>query len=164
MAASLASTTASVYSKTINRTLGLEEALKALDKVEKGIDFDKLVEEAKAAAARRAEGAGATGAAPARAVDPYQQAEAVRVALAQTRAELLTGAGRSDEALKVVDNTLGTIRPDGPAARTLRTARARMVIGGKAAPALVVERSIGEFKGLDAYKGKIVLLKFYAHW
>lgn len=35
---------------------------------------------------------------------------------------------------------------------------------GTPAPPLTVERTIGDFKGLDAYKGRIVLLKFYAHW
>jgi hypothetical protein len=46
----------------------------------------------------------------------------------------------------------------------LRGKRNLYTLAGKPAPELVADRTIGEYNGLAGYKGKIVLLKFYAHW
>jgi thiol-disulfide isomerase/thioredoxin len=39
-----------------------------------------------------------------------------------------------------------------------------MTMMHSAAPALTVERAHGEFPGLEALKGKVVILDFFAHW
>ncbi len=40
----------------------------------------------------------------------------------------------------------------------------RQAAVGKPAPAITVDRTLGNFEGLDSVKGKVVILEFMAHW
>jgi len=137
----LASATASVYSDTINQKLGADEALKALDRVESLLPtLDKLGEK---------EG---------------PQRSAMLGLIAETRFDILNAAGRKDEALAALDKGIASLPANDPELRGLRAVKLRSTMMNSAAPAIKVERSHGKFEGLEALKGKVVILDFFAHW
>ena len=144
---SLASMTANQYAETIQKSAGLDAALKALDKVE-----------------------GLLPAAEAFASDPDEKKREGQLnsyysivgSIAQSRSDLFTDAGKSAEALAALDAGIAKI-PE-KYSRNLRFAKTRSAMMNKPAPAIVSERSHGAFTGLDSLKGKVVLLDFFAHW
>jgi thiol-disulfide isomerase/thioredoxin len=84
--------------------------------------------------------------------------------LAATRALYLSELGRQQEAVAVLDHALETLDDDVFRKDGLRGDRQRYLLHGAAAPALNVDRTHGEFAGLDDYRGRVVLLEFTAHW
>lgn len=74
----------------------------------------------------------------------------------------LEGLGRHDEALAVLDATLPKAAPKVRPA--LQRFRDQYALIGKPAPALPFTEKIGPFPGLEKYRGKVVLLDFFAHW
>lgn len=80
--------------------------------------------------------------------------------LAESRT--LEGLGRHAEALAILDATLpkasAKIRP------TLQRFRDQYALIGKPAPALPFTKQLGGFPGLEKYRGKLVVLDFFAHW
>lgn len=139
--ASLAQMTAGMYADTIQKTMGLDAALKALDKVEGHLGgADKLPE----------------------AQQPLYYSAVAQVA--EARSELLTAAGRKTDALAALDKGIGALPEGHAAARSLKAGKTRMTMMGQPAPALNIERGYGEFTGLESLKGKVVILDFFAHW
>lgn len=137
----LANMTAGMYATTIQKTMGLDAALKALDKVESHLaGADNLPENQK---------------------PMYFNAVAQ---LADARSELFSDAGKKAEALAALDAGIGKL-PEGHAMlRTLKAGKTRMTMMNQPAPALNFERGYGKFDGLESLKGKVVILDFFAHW
>lgn len=82
----------------------------------------------------------------------------------EKRAELLMEAGRREEAIKELDTFIGGLEEGSPMRRSANGARVQMTLPGSPAPAITFERGYGDFKGLEALKGKVVILDFFAHW
>jgi thiol-disulfide isomerase/thioredoxin len=137
----LASMTANVYAETINKKMGADEALKALDKVESLLPAADKLEQQEA-----------------------RQRNAVFAMIAETRSEILTGAGKKDEARAAIEKAIASLGANAPEARSLKAGVLRTDMMNKTAPAITAERSYGTFAGLDSLKGKVVLLDFFAHW
>ena len=136
----LASGTAYQYGEVIEKELGAEAALASLKDVETKLD----------------------------ALTPANDQEKARIAsaksmLSTSRVEILANAGRKADALAEADKLIEAAKGT-PNERSLKALRARTAMVGAPSPAIVSERSYGEFKGMDSLKGKVVLLDFFAHW
>lgn len=84
------------------------------------------------------------------------------VGIADRKAELLATAGRQAEAIKVLDEAM--VGLDARQKTMLTGAKTRLTLVGAASPSLPFERGYGSFDGLSAWKGKVVILDFFAHW
>lgn len=84
--------------------------------------------------------------------------------LAAAKALYLSESGRRDEAVAVLDHALATLDDDVYRKDGLRGDRQRYLLMNRPAPAIAVDRSHGVFAGLEAYRGKVVMLEFTAHW
>ncbi len=84
--------------------------------------------------------------------------------LAAARALYLSESDRNAEAVAVLDHALATLDEDIFRKEGLRGDRRRYQLLGDAAPPLEVSGMHGEFAGLEAYRGSVVLLEFTAHW
>jgi peroxiredoxin len=94
-----------------------------------------------------------------------QRADSTISLFAGKRADLLTTIGKKDEALQALETAVARLTPDNKQAQSsLLAKKTQIQITGSPAPALAVERGHGEFKGLNAYKGKVILIDFFAHW
>jgi len=84
--------------------------------------------------------------------------------LAAAKALYLAESERREEAVAVIDQALASLDDDIFRKDGLRGDRQRYQLMGQPAPALRVDRTHGAFQGLDAYRGKVLLLEFTAHW
>lgn len=84
--------------------------------------------------------------------------------LAATRALYLAELGRRDEAVAVIDRALETLDDDVFRKNDLRGDRQRYLLVGREAPPVKVDRFLNDFPGFDAYRGKVLMLEFTAHW
>jgi thiol-disulfide isomerase/thioredoxin len=84
--------------------------------------------------------------------------------LAAARAVYLSELGKHAEAIAVIDHALATLDEDVYRKRELAGDRKRYEAFGRPAPALPVERVHGTFPGLEAYRGKVLMVEFTAHW
>ncbi|MBS1723150.1 MAG: TlpA family protein disulfide reductase [Armatimonadetes bacterium] len=168
---SLASMTTNVYVDTIYEKQGLLAAMNTLEAVEKKM----VLEDPKDYAKRMLdlEKARAKGQATAKPdADRLRELEALGVqanesqafVFANKRAELLKDAGKKDEAINTLTAAINKMTAGTPAQKRAKMALTQMTLPGVIAPALNVERSYGSFKGLDALKGKVVIVDFFAHW
>ncbi len=82
--------------------------------------------------------------------------------LTDAKVAILSNAGRKEEAVNLLDAAIA--KADAQAQRGLKAKRAQLVLVGATAPVLKAEETIGDWKGWDAYKGKVVLVDFFAHW
>lgn len=107
---------------------------------------------------------------PALPADPGEAEEArkthgwARRQLAATKALYLAELGRRDEAVAVLDHALATLSEDVYRKNDLRGDRQRYRLLDRPAPAIAVDRTHGDFPGLEAYRGRVLLLEFTAHW
>lgn len=173
MSASLASSTVYVYIDTVVQKKGVGEALATLDDVEKNLVTEPEADFAKRMlTAEKARNANNPNYKPkpddVRLKELETQGKnsslSLKFLFVEKRAELLMDAGRKDEAIKALDTFIGTLDEGSPVRRQANGARVQMSLPGMAAPAITFERGYGEFKGLDALKGKVVILDFFAHW
>lgn len=160
------------YSDTIKKTQGVDAALKAIDIAEKQLKVeapeayaDKMFAQSKARNPKNQDGTAMTDE-QIRAMlinQGKQTSEMYVYTAASTRIELLTSANRKDDAMKLIDKFLADY-PNSTYARSIKADKTRMTLVGSAPPALQFDRNHGEFKSLDAWKGKVVLIDFTAHW
>lgn len=107
---------------------------------------------------------------PALPADPGADADArkadgwARRQLAATKALYLAELGRREEAVAVLDQALATLSDDVYRKNDLRGDRQRYLLLDRPAPAVAVDRTHGTFPGLEAYRGRVLLLEFTAHW
>jgi len=64
----------------------------------------------------------------------------------------------------VIDRALATLDDDVFRKKDLVGDRKRYEVFDRPAPALTVDRVHGKFTGLEAYRGKVLMVEFTAHW
>lgn len=84
--------------------------------------------------------------------------------LAATKAFYLAETGRREEAVAVLDHALATLDGDIFRRDGLNGDRQRYLLLDRPAPTIAVDRVHGQFTGLEAYRGKVLMLEFTAHW
>ncbi len=84
--------------------------------------------------------------------------------LAAAKALYLAESGRRQEAVAVLDHALATLDDDIFRKDGLNGDRQRYQLMDQPAPVFTVDRSHGVFNGLEAYRGKVLMLEFTAHW
>jgi thiol-disulfide isomerase/thioredoxin len=171
---SLAASATGMYIDTIAEKKGVREALKVLGEVEKKMLVENPSEYAKTMleAAKKREAANPPATAPKSDEERLAQFEATSKQMTDTykfrivdkRAELLKSDGKKDEALKVLKEFAATLDPKSPVARSAKSAATQLEIVGAPAAKMNVERSYGDFKGLEQYAGKVVIIDYFAHW
>lgn len=92
------------------------------------------------------------------------QKDSLRGQIAQKKAELLIDEGKHDQGVKVIDDFIGGLNSDSGVKKQFGLVKTQITLPGSAAPKLNAERSHGAFKSVDAWKGKVVILDFFAHW
>lgn len=86
-------------------------------------------------------------------------------ALAETRADVYMHMGEKNNALDAIDKALSRMNTENnPLAVRLESKKTLINMVGATAPEFKFDKTIGEFKGLPAYRGKYVILDFFAHW
>ena len=96
--------------------------------------------------------------------EPRKSAGWSRRQLAATRALYLSELGRNAEAIKVIDRALATLDDDVFRKKDLVGDRQRYEALDQPAPALAIDRVHGKFAGLEAYRGKVLMVEFTVHW
>jgi thiol-disulfide isomerase/thioredoxin len=84
--------------------------------------------------------------------------------LADAKSVYLAESGRYTEALKAIDAAMAALDDDVYRKKDLLGTRRRYELIGQPAPALTVDRWHGDYRGLEAYRGKVLMLEFTAHW
>lgn len=141
-ALTLASMIANLYVPTIVSMKGFETGVEVLDRAIKGVS-------------KPADGASA---------QDVQAYESVVSRLYAVKAELYVERGDTSSALKCINEGLALLDKSGAGYRSLNSSKVKLTLTGSPAPALNFDRTYGEFKGLEALKGKVVLIDFFAHW
>lgn len=84
--------------------------------------------------------------------------------LAASKALYLAESGRRQEAVAVLDLALATLDDDIFRKDGLRGDRQRYLLMNQPAPKVAFDRVHGDFTGFEAYRGKVVMMEFTAHW
>lgn len=84
--------------------------------------------------------------------------------LAATEALYLAATDRREEAVAVLDHALATLDSDIFRRDGLQGDRQRYLLLDRPAPALPAVLAHGTFAGLEAHRGRVILLEFTAHW
>jgi thiol-disulfide isomerase/thioredoxin len=71
---------------------------------------------------------------------------------------------KTDLVLQTIDEALKQVHPDTKFAIHFRTLRNQFTVVGTPAPELVSDRAYGSFSGLQQWKGKVIVIDFFAHW
>lgn len=122
---------------TVAEKKGVKTALDLLKQVEKQVPFDQLTPQA---------------------------SDALTFAIADERATLLDKSGKRADAIAALDTAKKHFAPDSQYLKRLTLKGNFITLVGSPAPPLKRDRGYGEFPGLAAYKGKVVVLDFMAHW
>ncbi len=81
----------------------------------------------------------------------------------EMKVDILLAAGEKTKAMALLDDLIA--KADGNAVRSLNAKKTRSTLVGQTAPDFTASHTInGEFKGLEALKGKVVIVDFFAHW
>jgi hypothetical protein len=129
------------YAQTVAEKMGATAALDLIRKAESRVPFNNL-----------------------KTNEEKQIAEYAVANIASGRADILSKAGRKDEALAVLEKGMKQFAPDSRWRKSLESKIKLAKLPGSPAPPLKSERSYGDFKGLEALRGKVVMLDFTAHW
>lgn len=158
---------------TIQKDKGVDAALKAIDVAEKQVQYEspdvfakRMVDAAKARAMA------SPTAAPIDETKLTEQYKAqgqttndgLKFSFVQAKAELLSDSNKKTQAVELLDNFIKAQPAGSTTAKRATTFKNQLTIVGSMAPTLGVERGYGEFKGLETWKGKIVIIDFFAHW
>lgn len=135
-------TTAGNYIELIIEKQGVEKALMLLDTVEASVSYDQLIDKKDRA-----------------------DADACAALVADTRADLLIKLGKTKEARSAIVTGLSRISVGNTTQRRRLIAKQTQIdLIGTTAPKFTVNESIGIFPGIEKWKGKVILLEFFAHW
>ena len=85
-------------------------------------------------------------------------------AVADKKSKLLNDAGRKDEALRVLKAFVDSSDPASAYVRRAESAIKQTEMIGSPATSLNFGRKYGDFKSLEDWKGKVVIIDFTAHW
>lgn len=90
--------------------------------------------------------------------------ESVKAAGFTQIADAYSEAGRTQDALNALSEGEAAVT-NANAKRGLTSKKNQLTVVGKTAPEITVENSLNPWKGgLEKYRGKVVLLDFFAHW
>ncbi len=140
MAVQVAGMTANVID-TVGDKKGAKAALALLKQVEAQVPFDQL-----------------------KTPQELNTADSLIYTIGGSRADLLNKEGHRAEALAALEDAKKRLSPNSRYARYFTAKTNFITVIGSPAPVLKRERGYGEFTSLDAYKGKVVVLDFMAHW
>ncbi len=144
-ASQFALTVAYTYAERIREALGAKSALELLDITEKKTLVDSYFENMTSNASN--------------------PKDLMLRALAETRADIYMQMGQKSNALEAINKALSKMNTENnPLAARLESKKTLINMVGAPAPEVKFDRVIGEFKGLSAYRGKYVILDFFAHW
>lgn len=90
--------------------------------------------------------------------------QAIQWSLLERRGDLLIQQGKKGDALKAMQAYLASLPADATIRRSVDATILRTKMTGETATGLKFEKQLGEFPGLDAWKGKVVIVDFFAHW
>lgn len=90
--------------------------------------------------------------------------DSLRFSVISKKASLLSEGGRRSAAIALLDSFIAEVGPESAYGKRASTTRTQLTIVGAVAPELVYDRKIGEFPGLQAWRGKVVIVDFTAHW
>ena len=140
MAMQLAATTTN-YLDTVAEKKGSKSALALLKQVEALVPFEQL-----------------------KTPQELNAGDSIRLEISGARADLLDKDGKRAEALAALEEGKKHLSPKSRYAPAFAAKTTFISLPGTPAPVLKRERGYGEFTSLDAYKGKVVVLDFMAHW
>lgn len=84
--------------------------------------------------------------------------------LVEKRADILTSEGKQAEGLALMKKFNEALPADSAVHRTVEASILRATMLNAPATPLTFEKTIGDFPGLAAWKGKVVIVDFFAHW
>lgn len=92
--------------------------------------------------------------------------QATGLTFATKRADLYLEAGKKKEAVEALSNAIKEMPADHPGLRTPKMKLRQITMVGSGAPELKFDKGINgaTWPGLEALKGKVVILDFFAHW
>jgi peroxiredoxin len=93
-----------------------------------------------------------------------QTLDSLRYELVKKQSELLTEDGKSEEGLTLLRKFRDGLPAGSTIVRSIDGELKVKSLPGQPAPTFTFTETIGEFKGLESLKGKVVLLDFFAHW
>ena len=161
------------YADTIAEKMGIEAALKAIDDAMALAKFEDPEEYAKrsfdsfkARGTRNRDGSEMTDEQITAMLVNSAKSRRVRLiySAANKKSGLLEDAGRKDEALSVLKEFVKDRDPSDASVRRANSAIKQTEMIGSPATALNFGRQYGDFESLDAWKGKVVIIDFTAHW
>ena len=161
------------YADTIYKDMGLDAALKAIDKVMGQVKFEKpedyaarMLPNFKKQNLRTADGSPLTD----------EQVKAFLVAqgrslessleyqVADEKASLYKKAGKEDQGLAVLKKFVADHDAKDPYVPLANKKIAQVEMIGAPSVPLKYDRKYGDFNGLDQWLGKVVIIEFTAHW
>lgn len=169
----LVSMTTNLYIDTIYEKKGLDAALSTLNAVQKKVILEDPKEYAKRMLPLRQR---AQANNPTKKSDEEllaadeklgaQNNQASGLTFAAKRAELYTEAGKKKEAVETLSTAIKEMPADHPGLKTPKAKLRQMTMVGSGAPELKFDKGINgaTWPGLEALKGKVVILDFFAHW
>ena len=98
--------------------------------------------------------------------DPKQRTaeESVLNTLITAKVAIYKADKKTDMVLQTIDEALKQVSPDTKFAIHFRTLRNQFTVVGTPAPELVSDRAYGSFSGIQQWKGKVIVIDFFAHW
>lgn len=133
---------AAFASEDISAKVGVARALAILNRIEAAIDFKAITDPRQIQAATNA-----------------------RLNALESRVDLLIADNKSAEAMKAIDAMIASLpESDNANKRRLGSLKNQKMLVGSAAPELVFDRKHGNFTNLAAWRGKVVIVDFFAHW
>ena len=161
------------YADAISEDGGIDAAFEAIDYAAAQVKYEapekyaeRMLPDFKARNYKNADGSDATDAQLTAALVTNGKKINGRIAYAAAdkKAAMLKDAGRTDDALQVLKEFVKDRDPANEyVAFTISTIRHMEMIGSPAA-SLTFDRQYGDFESLDAWKGKVVIIDFTAHW
>lgn len=84
--------------------------------------------------------------------------------IVEKRGELMTSQGKAKQALKAMQDFVASVPADAPVRRSAEASILRTTMVNAPAVPLKFEKTIGDFTSIDSWKGKVVVVDFFAHW
>jgi hypothetical protein len=161
------------YSEEILKDMGVKAAFKALDNAMSKLQIEapdayakRMFEPTKARNPKNRDGSDMTSEQiTAQLVTSGKSLnDSMGYSVVNRKVGILTDANRSDEAKKMLEAYIAAGDPNGVYVRRAASELKKMTIVGSPFVALNFDRQHGEFKGLEQWKGKVVIIDFTAHW
>lgn len=165
----LAANTIYAYVETIVKGKSIAEGLKVLDDVEKQMFYEDPSEGAKKMLQAEKDAKKESDKSDEERLKAFEARvkssnQNTKFMFAEGRADLLKRDNRKDDAVKVLDDFAKGVSDNAALVSRVNRTKVQYTLPGTAAPALPMLSTIGDFKSLEEWKGKVVLVDFFAHW